>query len=154
MLALGIITLFLTAFMLTFYAHLANHTDHDVSFFMSVGLISVIMNLCTNAGGVLVLSWVYLVIDVLFLALGFAVSVEGSVAFYTSIGPWFKTTFTNAKLIGWQVLSLIVFPAGIALYFIWAKTEKRELALACGKSAAWGILIWAVLLWMILGVAL
>ena len=36
MVALGVITLFLTGYVLVYYAYLANHSDRDVSFFMSV----------------------------------------------------------------------------------------------------------------------
>ncbi len=153
MAALGVITLFLTGFVLVYYAYMANHTEHDVSFFLSVGLISMVMNLCTNAGGVFGLAWLYLAIALVFAGVGFAVSVPETVGFYTSIGPWFKKTFTNSKLIGWQILSLVIFPAGIALYFVWFKT-KPELAKACGKCGIWGLLLWGVLLWMILGLAL
>ena len=39
MAALSVITLVLLVFMLIFYAYLANTSDHDVSFFLSVGLI-------------------------------------------------------------------------------------------------------------------
>ncbi len=151
--AFGIITLILTIFMLIFYAYQDKHGERDVSFFLSVGIISLVMNLFTNAGGIFELCYLYLIIAVGFLALGFAVSVQNTVAFYTSIGPWFKTTFTNTKLIGWQILSMVCFPAGIVLYFVWYK-EKFELAKVCGRCALWGLLLWAVLLWAILGIAL
>ena len=150
MLALGIITLFLTGFMLIFYAYLSRHTDHDVSFFMSVGIISMFMNLCTNIGGPYGLSVVYLIIAVAFLALGFAVSVQDTLGFYKSIGPWFRTTFTDKQQIGWKILSMAVFPAGIALYFTWYE-QKNELAKTCGKCALWGLLLLGLLLWAILG---
>ncbi len=156
-LAIGIITLFLTAFVLAFYGYINRHSDvADVSFFMATCLISMVMNLCTNAagGGATVLSWLYLAVDVLFLVLGFAVSVEHTLGFYKSIGPWLSNIFSNAKLLGWQLLSLLVCPAGFALYFVWGKTEKEELALECGKLAAWGVLLWILLLWTILGIAL
>ena len=153
MVALGVITLFLTGYVLVYYAYLANHSERDVSFFLSVGLISMVMNLCTNAGGVFGLAWLYLIIAVVFAGVGLAVDSVNSVAFYTSIGPWFKNTFTNAKLIGWQILSTIVFPAGIALHFA-LYGKDRETARACGKCGAWGLLLWGVLLWMILGLVL
>lgn len=156
-LAIGIVTLFLTAFVLAYYGYINRHSDvADVSFFMSVGLISMVMNLFTNAGGggALVLSWLYLAVDVLFLGVGFAVSLEHTLGFYKSIGPWLSKTFTDIKLIGWQLLSLLVCPAGIVLYFVWSKGEKDELALECGKLAVWGVLLWIVLLWTILGIAL
>ena len=73
MAALSVITLVLLVFMLIFYAYLANYSEHDVSFFLSVGLILIVMNLCTNASGTFGLSWLYLVVAVLFLGLGFAV---------------------------------------------------------------------------------
>lgn len=153
MVALGIVTLVLTSFMLIFYGYLSKHTERDVSFFLSVGVISIVMNLCTNAGGLFVLSYLYLAIAVLFLALGFAVSTSQTIAFYTSIGPWFKTTFTNTKLIGWQLLSFILFPAGIVLFFVYYK-KNREFANQCGKAALWGLLLWGLLLWAILGIVL
>lgn len=153
MVALGIITLFLTGFAIIYYSYLSNHSERDVSFFLSVSLIAMLMNLCTNAGGVFGLSYVYLVIAVVFIGVGFAVDTTETIGFYTSIGPWFKTTFTNTAHIGWQVLSLIVFPAGIALYFVWYQT-KPELARLCGRSALFGILLWILLLWTILGLAL
>ena len=153
-LVLSVITLPLTIFVLIYYAYLFRHTDHDVSFFLSVSLISVIMNLFTNAGGTYELGILYLVLAVLFIGLGFAVDAQASVKFYTSIGPWFKKTFTNTKLLGWQALSFL-FPAGMALYFAWYKKEdKHELALECGKCSLWGLLCIAVLLWAILGLAL
>ncbi|MDE7373592.1 MAG: hypothetical protein K2N18_05975, partial [Clostridia bacterium] len=102
MIALGIITLVLTAFTLVFYAYLSRHTDRDVSFFMSVGIISIIMNLCTNGMGIFGLAWLYFVIALAFIGLGFAVSTSGSIAFYTSIGPWFKTQFSDAKVWGFN----------------------------------------------------
>ncbi len=153
MAAFGIITLFLTAFMMIFYGYLAKHTDHDVSFFFAVGIISIIMNLATNAAGIYVLAWLYLVLALLFIGLGFVVSFHGSLGFYTSIGPWFMSLAKDVKLTGWKALSLIVFPAGGVLYFVWYKS-KPELAAVCGKNCLWGILLWAFLLWMILGVVL
>ena len=153
-LVLSVITLPLTIFVLFYYGYLFRHTDHDVSFFLSVSLISVIMNLFTLSGGVYELGFLYLGLAVLFIGLGFAVDAQESINFYTSIGPWFKKTFTNTKLLGWQILSLL-FPAGAALYFVWYKdSEKHELALECGKCALWGVLLIVVLLWTILGVAL
>ncbi len=153
MIALGIITLVLTAYMLVYYTYLSRHTDRDVSFFVSVGLISMIMNLCTNAAGNFALAWLYFGIAILFVALGFAVSKSGSIQFYTSIGPWFKTQFSDMKTCGFNVLSSVIFPAGIALYFANYK-KNRELALSCGKASLWGILLWAVILWAILGLVL
>ncbi len=152
-LVLGVFTLPLTVFVLIYYSYLFRHTDHDVSFFLSVSLISLVMNLFTNGGGLYELAFLYLGIAVLFIALGFAVDTQATVAFYTSIGPWFKNTFTNVKLIGWQALSFC-FPAGAALYFAWYKGEKHELAVECGKCALWGLLSIAVLLWAILGIVL
>ena len=153
MAAFGVITLILTAFMLIFYAYMFRKTDHYVSFFLSVGIISFFMNLCTNAGGVFELCYMYLGIDVLFLALGFAVSTRGTIGFYTSIGPWFKATFTDTATVGWRVLSLLAAPAGIGLYFGWNKS-KPELARECGKLGMWGLLLWLVLIWAILGLVL
>lgn len=155
LLAIGIVTLFLTAFMLAIYGYLGKHTERDVSFFMAVGIISIVMNLFTNAGGggALWLSVGYLAIAVIFIALSFAVSVQGTVGFYKSVGSWCIKTFTNVSLIGWQILSFFLFPAGIALYFVWYKT-KPELAEVCGKASMWGVLLWVVLLWTILGILL
>ncbi len=153
MAALGVITLFLTAYMLVFYAYIARHSERDVSFFMSVGIISMIMNLCTNAGGLFSLAWLYFAIALAFIGLGFAVSVHDAIGFYTSIGPWFRSAFSNMKLVVLKVLSAIVFPAGAVIYFAKYRSD-RTLALATGKSALWGIVLWGFLLWMILGLVL
>ena len=150
---LGIVTILLTIFTLIFYAYLDRHSERDVSFFMSVCFISIVMNLFTNASGIFGLCYLYLAIAVVFLALGFAVSVQDTIGFYTSIGPWCKKTFTNKDMIGWQVLSAICFPAGIALYFTWYKS-KNVLAKECGKCGIWGLLCWAIILWAILGLIL
>ena len=153
MVALGIVTLVLTAYMLVFYGYLSKHTDSDVSFFMSVGLISMIMNLCTNMTGMYGIAWLYFAIALAFIGLGFAVSTEGSVAFYTSIGPWFKTQFSDMKTCGFSVLSAVCFPAGLILYFVNYK-KNRTFGNVCGKAALWGIVLWAFLLWAILGLVL
>lgn len=150
---LAVVTILLTIFTLIFYAYLDRHTERDVSFFMSVCVISLVMNLFTNGGGVFVLAYLYLVIAVLFLALGFAVSVSDTIGFYTSIGPWCKKTFTNKEYIGWQVLSALCFPAGFVLYFKWYNT-KSALAKECGKCGIWGLLCVAIILWAILGLVL
>lgn len=154
MLALAVITLFLTGFTFVYYSYLSEHSEKDVSFFLSVSLISMVMNLCTNtgsaAGG---FGIVYLVIDVLFIGLGFLVDSDNTLSFYKSIGPWFKNTFSNTKLIGWQILSFIVFPAGLVLYFVDYKSQPA-LAKACGRCSAFGLLVWGLMLWMILGLAL
>ena len=153
MAALGVITLILLVFVLIFYAYLANYSERDVSFFLSVGLIMLVMNLCTNAGRMFGLAWLYLVIAVLFLGLGFAVDAHESVEFYKSIGPWLKATFSDAALLGWKALSLVVFPAGMVCFFVMYK-DKPALARVCGKCGLWGLLLWAILLWAILGLAL
>ena len=82
MAVLGVVTLVLLVFTLLFYAYLANHSDHDVSFFMSAGLILLVMNLATNAGGAFGLAWLYLSASLLFLGLGFAVDRANAAAFY------------------------------------------------------------------------
>ena len=153
MVALGIISLLLTAYMLIYYAYISRNTDHDVSFFMSVGIIFMIMNLCTNASGNFGIAWLYFGAAILFIGLGFAVSTSGSIGFYTSIGPWFKEQFSDMKSCGFNVLSAVCFPAGIALYFVNYK-KNLTFANACGKAALWGVLLWALLLWAILGIAL
>jgi len=157
MLALAIITLFLTGFAFVYYSYLSEHSEKDVSFFLSVLLISMVMNLCTNMGGnnsvIGGFAIVYLIITVLFIGLGFAIDLHNTLAFYKSIGPWFKRTFTNAKMIGWQILSFIVFPAGLVLFFVDYKPQPA-LAKTCGRCAAFGLLVWGLLLWMILGVVL
>ena len=153
MVALGIVTLVLTAYMLVFYGYLSTHTDRDVSFFMSVGLISMVMNLCTNMAGKFGIAWLYFAIALAFIGLGFAVSTSGSVAFYTSIGPWFKTQFSNGKNCGFSVLSAVIFPVGIILYFV-NHGKDRAFANVCGKAALWGILLWAFLAWAVLGLVL
>ena len=153
MVALGIVTLVLTAYMMIFYGYLSRNTDRDVSFFLSVGIISMLMNLCTNAAGIFGIAWLYFVIALAFIALGFAVSTSSTIGFYTSIGPWFKEQFSDMKACGYNVLSAVCFPAGIALYFV---NYKKDLSFAnaCGKAALWGVLLWGLLLWAILGVAL
>lgn len=153
MLALGVVTLFLTAFTIIYYAYLSNHSDRDVSFFLSVSMLSMLLNLCTNAGGGNGLSVVYLIIAVVFLGVGFAVDLHETLSFYASIGPWFKETFTDTKLIGWKVLSTAICPAGIALYFVWYK-EKPSLAKVCGRCGIFGVLLLGLVLWMILGIVL
>ena len=151
MLALGIVTLFLMGFMLVFYGYLSRHSEHDVSFFLSVGIIFIIMNLFTNASeSAVVLAWLYLVVAIAFLALGFAVSVPETLNFYKSIGPWFKKTFTDTKHIGWDLLSFVIAPAGVALYFV-NHRKDRYFADRCGKLGVWGIFLWLLLIWMILG---
>ncbi len=153
LMVLSVITLFLTGYVLVYYAYLNKHTERDVSFFLSVGIISMVMNLVTNTMGVFVLSWLYLIIAVAFAALGFAVSVPATVGFYTSIGPYFKRKFTSGTLIIWQILSAVCFPVGIVLFFVWYRTEHNA-ARECGKCALWGMLITLLLLWAILGLVL
>ena len=153
MAVLGVITLVLTCFMLVFYAYLDRHTDRDVSFFLSVGIISLIMNLFTNAGAIFGLAWLYLIIALAFLGLGFAVSVPDTIGFYTSIGPWCKATFTDKNTIVWRILSLVIFPVGIALYFAWYNS-KPELAKKCGQCGLWGLLLCALIIWAVLGLVL
>ena len=153
MAVLGVVTLVLLVFTLLFYAYLANHSDHDVSFFMSAGLILLVMNLATNAGGAFGLAWLYLAASLLFLGLGFAVDRANAAAFYASVGPWFKETFSSGALFAQKALSFLVFPAGIALYFVKYGSDPA-LARTCGKCGAWGLLFWAVLLWAILGLVL
>ena len=148
---LGIITVFLTVYVLIYYAYLHRHSERDVSFFLSVSIIMLIMNLLTN-GSVDVLSFLYLAIAVIFIGVGFAVDTRETLNFYTSIGPWFKAVFTDTKTIGWQILSFC-FPAGAALYFVWYK-DKKEVALKCGRCAVWGFLCIVLLLWLILGIVL
>lgn len=157
MMAVSIITVFVTIFMMVQYAYLANHTDHDVSFFLSVGLISLVMNLATNAAAFYAIAFLYLAIAVIFICLGFAVDAGGCVAFYSSIGPWFVNTFTatNAEITDliFKVLSAVLFPVGIGLYFGFYN-GKNELAKSCGRAAMFGLLCCLVLLWLILGIVL
>ncbi len=148
------ITLILTAFTLLYYCYIANNTEeHDVSFFISVELIIMVMNLCTNQGGVFGLAWLYLVVDLVFLGVGWLIDAQDSVGFYTSIGPWFKNTFTDKDTILWKVLSFVLFPAGAVLYFV-KYNNDATLAKTCGRAAFFGLLLWIVLLWAILGLAL
>lgn len=153
MAALGVITLILLVYSLIFYAYLANHSEHDVSFFMSVSLIMLVMNLCTNASGAFGLSWLYLVVALVFIGVGFAVDKDESIDFYKSVVPWFKTTFTDTALLGYRALSFIVFPAGMVFYFV-KYNDNPALSRICGRCSLFGLLMWAVLLWMILGLAL
>ena len=153
MIALGIVTLVLTSLMIVYYCYIANHTDeHDVSFFISVGLISMVMNLCTNAAGFFGIAWLYLIIAVAFLGIGWLIDLESSKGFYMSIGPWFRNTFTGS-LIGWQLASFVLFPVGAVVYF--AKYGRDAvLAKACGRAALFGLLCVLLLLWAILGLVL
>lgn len=154
MAAFGIITLVLTGFVFLYYAYIANHTEeHDVSFFLSVALIFMVMNLFTNAGGLYALAWLYLVADVVFLGVGWLIDLDDSIGFYTSIGPWFKNTFTDSATLCWKLLSFVLFPAGIALYFV-NYNGNAALAKTCGRAAWFGCLFWIILLWAILGIAL
>ena len=153
MVAVGVIPLILFVYTLIFYSYLANHSDHDVAFFLSVSLILLVMNLGTNAGGTFGLAWLYLIVAALFIGVGFAVDKHASISFYQSIGPWFKSTFTDASTIGYKLLSFIVFPVGIVFYYT-MYNSNRERALICGRCGLFGLLLWAVLLWAILGLAL
>ncbi len=149
-LAIGIVTLLLTSFMIAYYGYLFKNTDHDVSFFLSVGIISIVMNLFTNmSAGAAVLSVVYLVVALVFLGVGFAIDLNGSIAFYTSIGGWFKRVFATDTLL-WTLLSFILSPVGIILFFVFYNSN-HERALLCGKAGLWGLLIELLLLWAILG---
>ncbi len=150
MVVLGVITLILLVYTLIYYAYLANHSEHDVSFFMSVTLIMLVMNLCTNAGGTYALSWLYLIIAVVFIGVGFAVDKEESIAFYQAIGPWFKNTFSDTATIGFKLLSFILFPVGMICYFT-MQGSNVALARTCGRSALFGLLFWAVLAWALVG---
>lgn len=154
MVALGIITIFLTCFTFIYYSYIANHSfEHDVSFFLSVSILSLLMNLCTNAAGFYGIAFFYLAIAVIFIGVGWAVDSEESLNFYKSIVPWFKKTFADLKLLGWQVLSTLLFPAGIVLYFVWYKPQNGT-AKVCGRCALFGLVLWGILLWMILGIVL
>ncbi len=147
-------TLVLTGFTILYYCYIANHTEeHDVSFFISVGLIFMVMNLCTNQGEFFGIAWLYLVADLIFLGVGWLIDAQDSVGFYTSIGPWFKNTFSDGAVIGWKVLSFLVFPAGAVLYFVKYNSDAT-LAKTCGRAAFFGCLVWGLLLWAILGLAL
>lgn len=149
-LVIGILTLLLTGFMLIYYAYLFRNTDHDVSFFISIGIIAMIMNLFTNSSaGAMVLSVVYLIVAVAFIALGWAVDVDGSKAFYRSIAPFFKEQL-NAPLTFWKVLSFALPPVGIVSYFVFYKSD-RERALACGNCGLWGLVVWVIFIWAIVG---
>lgn len=150
-LAIGIITLLLTGFMLVYYAYLFRNTDHDVSFFISVGIISMVMNLFTNSSAAAMgLSILYLIVALAGIGLGWVVDANGSKAFYTSIGPFFKNEFSG-PLVLWKVLSFALPPVGIVCYFVFYKTEK-ERALACGNCGLWGLLLWVLLIWAIIGI--
>lgn len=150
-LVIGVFTLFLTGFMIAYYGYLFKNTDHDVSFFLGVGLISVVMNLFTNmSASAAVLSIVYLVIAVVFLGVGFAIDLGGTLAFYGSIGGWFTKQFTDKNL-ALKLLSFLLSPVGVVLFFVFYRSD-RELAVTCGKAGAWGLLIELLLVWAILGV--
>ncbi len=149
---LNVLSLLVLGFMLIFYGFMANRSENNVSFFLCVGLICFIANLCTISGGAWLAAILFLIIGLGFLGLGFVVNRHKATEFYTSIGPWFKKTFTNKSLIGWQALSMIVPPAGAVLYFVWYKNEaKHDVCLECGRNALWGILLWLCLIWLIVG---
>ena len=149
-LIIGIISLLLTSFMIAYYGYIFRTTDHDVSFFVSVGIVSIVMNLFTNmSASASVLSIVYLIVAVLFLGVGFAIDLNGTIAFYTSIGGWFTRNFTDKNAL-WRILSFVLSPVGIVLFFVYYGSD-RELAVTCGKAGAWGLLIELLLLWAILG---
>lgn len=151
MLALGIVTLVLMAFVMIYYGYLARNTDHDVSFFLSVGIIMMVMNLCSNSSeSARVLAWLYLIVAIAFIGIGFAISVSDTVDFYKSIGPWFVATF-KGQYIGYQILSFVLAPVGIVLYFVFHKSNE-ELAAVCGKNGMWGLLVWVLLIWAISGI--
>ncbi len=153
MAAVGIISLVLTVYALIYYAYLHRHCERDVSFFLSVEIIFLFMNLCTNAGKLYGLAWLYFITAIVFIALGWAVSVKDSIAFYKSIGPWVVNTVTDTAHIGLQLLSFILFPAGMVLYFVWYRTKSDE-ALFCGRMAMWGLFAWFVIVMAILGLVL
>ncbi len=149
---LNVLSLLILGFMLVFYGFMARNTENNVSFFLCVGMACFIANLCTISGGAWLAAILFLIVGIAFLALGFAVNRHKTLAFYTSIGPWFKKTFTNTRMIGWQILSMAVPPAGGALYFVWYKNEdKHDISLQCGKNALWGLLLWLMLIWLIVG---
>lgn len=151
-LALGIVSLVLTVFTVIYYSYLFRNTDHDVSFFISVGLISIVMNLFTNmSADAQVLSVLYLIIAAAFLGVGFAVSVDGSVSFYKSIGPWFANLFSDSAMLVWKLVSFLLSPVGIVLFFVFYNSD-RERALVCGKAGAWGLLFELMLVWLIVGI--
>ena len=150
-LAIGIVTLFLTSFMVIYYGYLFKNTDHDVSFFFSVGIISIVMNLFTNmSASAAVLSILYLIIALVFLGVGFAIDLHGSIAFYSSIGGWFKKVFCDAATLPWTLLCFILSPVGIVLFFVFYNSD-HERALLCGKAGIWGLFIELLLVWMVLG---
>ncbi len=150
-LVIGIITLFLTSFMLAYYGYLFKNTDHDVSFFLSVGIISIVMNLFTNmSADAAVLSVVYLVVALVFLGVGFLIDAHSSVAFYSSIGGWCAKVF-DGKTVLWTLLSFVLSPVGIVLFFVFYNSD-HERAILCGKAGAWGLLIELLLVWAIFGI--
>lgn len=149
MAALSVITLLLTAFTIVFYGYLFKKTEHSVSFFICVEMFAFVANLCTITAGSWMIAILYLIVSAAFLGIGFAIDTRQTIAFYCGMGGWFKTTFTNTALIGWRVLSLLLPPAGVVLYFVWYK-EKKELSHECGKMAIWGVLLWLVMIWLIL----
>ena len=150
-LVIGVITLFLTGFMIIYYGYLFKNTDHDVSFFFSVGIISMVMNLFTNmSASAAVLSILYLIIAVVFLGVGFAIDLQGSIAFYTSIGGWFQKVFGDTENLLWTLLCFILSPVGLVLFFVYYNSN-HERALLCGKAGLWGLLVELLLLWAVLG---
>ena len=152
MVILGVITLILLIWSLIYYSYLANHSEHDVSFFMSVTLILLVMNLATNAAGTFGLAWVYLIVSVIFLGVGFAIDKHTSVAFYQSIGPWFKKTFTDSAFV-YHIFCFLFCPVALICYFTLQKTNVT-LARSCGRSGLFGLLFGIVLVWAVFGLVL
>jgi len=147
---LNVFSLLLTVFTLITYSVISIKTEHSTAFFLCVEIIALIANLCTITGGAWMMAILYIIVSAAFLGLSFVVDKEESIAYYRGMGPWFKSTFAENKDIGFQILSFLLAPVGIVLYFVWYHT-KPELSRKCGKMGAWGILLWLVLLWLILG---
>ena len=147
---LSYVGLALTVVVMIYYCYIANHSDRDVSFFLSVLIISVVLNLVTLTIGTYGLGWLYIAVAVVFFGVGFALSPAEAVGSFADFGRWLKHQFSAFKIWGFNVLCFIVFPVGIILYFV--KHDKdRAFACQCGKASLWGIICWAILIWAIVG---
>ncbi|MBO5045412.1 MAG: hypothetical protein J6C93_00905 [Clostridia bacterium] len=148
--ALSVITLLVTVFTIGYFTYMFHATENNVAFFLCVEIFAFVANLLTISSGAFTISILYLVASVAFLGIGFAINKKKTIAFYTGIGGWFKRIFTNKETFGWQILSFLLPPAGIALYFVNYKANRSR-AEICGKMGLWGVILWVSVICLILG---
>lgn len=155
MVFLNLLSLLVTAFVVAYFSFFSKKSDHSLSFFLCVSICMFIANLLTASagGGAYYAAIGYLIVDVIFLGLAFAVNAGEAVDCYKEFAVWGKRTFVGNQYLVLQLLSFFIFPAGIVLYFINYKKDNAK-ALTCGKCALWGIVFWASLIWFICGVSI